>query len=104
MLGEVPVFKLSPVRCYFLFYLSRLSRLFFGFFFLSCSLLRRLFLFSSLPNLIVDFLGIYRDLPSLPQPTSLLLISMAWGVSFLLRLRRQQYAWTVGGRLWPGFQ
>ncbi|KAI9377645.1 hypothetical protein POPTR_019G088850v4 [Populus trichocarpa] len=45
-----------------------------------------------------------RDLPSLPQPTSLLLISMAWGVSFLLKFRRQQYAWTVGGRLWPGFQ
>jgi len=60
-----------------------------------------------LSPLIVDFLGIYRDLPSLPQPTSLLFISMAWGVGFMLGLgccQQSCCAWTVGGRLWPGFQ
>ncbi|KAJ6952573.1 hypothetical protein NC653_041643 [Populus alba x Populus x berolinensis] len=89
-----PVLSLSSLSFLYWFFLSLLFSPPPSFF----------FLFSSLPNLIVDFLGIYSDLPSLPQPTSLLLISLAWGVSFLLRLRRQQYAWTVGGRPWPGFQ
>jgi hypothetical protein len=45
--------------------------------------------------------SIYKGVPSLHKPTSLLLISMAWGVDFLLGLGRQQscHGRTVGGRL-----
>jgi len=69
------VLSFSPCSCSTSFFLFPYS--FFSLFFSCLSFHSFLLFFLFLSPAKVDFLCIYRDPPSLPQPTSLLLISMA---------------------------